>query len=80
MSKTIADLIQDRFGLPTAAGAGLPAEGTVAQLLAHRTHRRYRPEPVPDEGNIDDLRRQTGHDNLEDAFVKLADRRRRPSP
>jgi FMN reductase [NAD(P)H] len=49
MSKTIADLIQDRFGLPTAAGAGLPAEGTVAQLLAHRTHRRYRPDPVPDD-------------------------------
>jgi nitroreductase len=49
MSTTIADLIQDRFGLPTAAGAGLPAEGTVAQLLAHRTHRRYRPDPVPDD-------------------------------
>jgi sodium transport system ATP-binding protein len=31
-------------------------------------------------GSPDDLRRQTGHDNLEDAFVKLADRRRRPSP
>jgi sodium transport system ATP-binding protein len=30
-------------------------------------------------GSPDDLRRQTGHDSLEDAFVKLADRRRRPS-
>src|SRR5512145_3436949 len=49
MSKTIADLIQDRFGLPTQAGAALPAEGTVAQLLAHRTHRRYKPAPVPDD-------------------------------
>ena len=49
MSKTIADLIEDRFGLPTRAGAALPAEGTVAQLLAHRTHRRYKPDPVPDE-------------------------------
>jgi nitroreductase/FMN reductase [NAD(P)H] len=49
MSKTIADLIEDRFGLPTRAGASLPAEGTVAQLLAHRTHRRYKPDPVPDE-------------------------------
>ncbi len=48
-SKTIADLIEDRFGLPTAAGRARPAEGTVAQLLAHRTHRRYRPDPVPDE-------------------------------
>src|SRR5262249_25106524 len=40
---TIAGLIRDRFGLPTEAGAAMPAEGTVAQLLAHRTHRRYRP-------------------------------------
>ena len=49
MAKTIAHLIEDRFGLPTTAGADLPAEGTVAQLLSHRTHRRYRPDPVPDE-------------------------------
>jgi len=49
MSKTIAALIEDRFGLPTTAGAAMPAEGTVAQLLAHRTHRRYQPDPVPDE-------------------------------
>ncbi len=49
MSKTIADLIEDRFGLPTTAGAALPAEGTVAQLLAHRTHRRYTAAPVPDD-------------------------------
>jgi nitroreductase/FMN reductase [NAD(P)H] len=49
MGKTIADLIQDRFGLPTEAGQGMPAEGTVAQILSHRTHRRYKPDPVPDE-------------------------------
>jgi FMN reductase [NAD(P)H] len=49
MARTIADLIEDRFGLPTQAGIGRPAEGTVAQLLAHRTHRRYKPDPVPDE-------------------------------
>jgi nitroreductase/FMN reductase [NAD(P)H] len=49
MAKTIAHLIEDRFGLPTMAGADLPAEGTVAQLLSHRTHRRYRPDPVSDE-------------------------------
>jgi nitroreductase len=49
MGKTIAELIEDRFGLPTTAGAALPAEGTVAQILAHRTHRRYKPDPVPDE-------------------------------
>ena len=49
MARTIAELIEERFGLPTQAGAGLPAEGTVAQLLAHRTHRRYKPDPVPDD-------------------------------
>jgi nitroreductase len=49
MGKTIAALIEERFGLPTTAGAELPAEGTVAQLLTHRTHRRYRPDPVPDD-------------------------------
>src|SRR4030095_17098293 len=49
MAKTIAHLIEDRFGLATTAGADLPAEGTVAQFLSHRTHRRYRPDPVPDE-------------------------------
>ena len=47
--KTIADLIQDRFGLPTEAGRSLPAEGTVAQILSHRIHRRYKPDPVSDE-------------------------------
>jgi nitroreductase len=49
MGKTIADLIHDRFGLSTQAGRDLPAEGTVAQLLAHRTHRRYKTDPVPDD-------------------------------
>jgi len=49
MGKTVADLIQDRFGLPAAAGAAMPAEGVLAQLLGHRTHRRYKPDPVPDE-------------------------------
>src|SRR5215510_13423379 len=49
MAKTVADLIEDRFGLPAAAGAAMPAEGVLAQLLGHRTHRRYTPVPVPDE-------------------------------
>jgi nitroreductase/FMN reductase [NAD(P)H] len=48
-SPTLADLIQDRFGLPTASGRTMPAEGTVAQLLSHRTHRRYTNDPIPDE-------------------------------
>src|SRR5438046_2695813 len=49
MNKTVADLIQERFGLPSRVGHDMPAEGTVAQILSHRTHRRYRPDPVPDD-------------------------------
>ena len=49
MSRTIADLIEERFGLPTEAGRGRPAEGALAVLLSHRTQRRYKPEPIPDE-------------------------------
>lgn len=48
-SRTVADLIEHRFGLPARAGRALPAEGAVAQLLSHRTHRRYKPDPVPEE-------------------------------
>lgn len=47
--KTIADLIQDRFGLPSDAGRSLPAQGAVAQILSHRVHRRYTTAPVTDE-------------------------------
>ena len=49
MSRTIADLIQDRFGLPTAAGRDRAAEGPLALLLSHRTQRRYKPDRVPDD-------------------------------
>ena len=49
MNKTVADLIQERFGLPCRVGHDMPAEGTVAQILSHRTHRRYKPDPVPDD-------------------------------
>jgi nitroreductase len=48
-SKTIADLIEDRFGLPTDAGRSHPANETVELILSHRTQRRYKPDPVPDE-------------------------------
>jgi len=48
-SKTIADLIEDRFGLPTDVGRSYPADGTVGLILSHRTQRRYKPDPVPDE-------------------------------
>ena len=49
MSRTIADLIQERFGLATEAGRGRPAEGALALLLSHRTQRRYKPDPIPDD-------------------------------
>jgi nitroreductase/FMN reductase [NAD(P)H] len=45
--ETVADLIEARFGLPTQAGRDMPAEGPVALLIAHRTQRHYRPDPVP---------------------------------
>jgi nitroreductase/FMN reductase [NAD(P)H] len=47
--KTIADLIEDRFGLPTEDGRDMPAAGELAAILRHRSHRRYKPDPVPDE-------------------------------
>ncbi|HEY7653108.1 MAG TPA: nitroreductase family protein [Methylomirabilota bacterium] len=49
MTRTIADLIEERFGLPTEAGRARPAEGPLAVLLSHRTQRRYRPDPIPDD-------------------------------
>ena len=48
-AKTIADLIEDRFGLPTDAGRSHPANETVELILSHRTQRRYKPDPVPDD-------------------------------
>lgn len=48
-SRTIADLIEERFGLPTQAGRAMPAEGSVAQMLSHRVQRRYKADPVPDD-------------------------------
>ena len=41
MPKMIAELIEQRFGLPSAAGHDAPAEGELAAILSHRTHRRY---------------------------------------
>lgn len=48
MEKSIVDLIEERFGLPSEQGLDAPAEGALATLLAHRTHRRFKPDPVPD--------------------------------
>ena len=47
--KTIADLIEDRFGLPTEDGRDRPATGEIAAILSHRSHRRFTDDPVPDE-------------------------------
>lgn len=47
--RTIADLIERRFGLPTTAGAGMPAEGPLARILSRRSQRTFKPDPVPDD-------------------------------
>jgi nitroreductase/FMN reductase [NAD(P)H] len=49
MTTTIAELIQDRFGSDTPGGRELPAEGELARMLGRRTHRRYKPDPIPDD-------------------------------
>ncbi len=46
---TIADLIERRFGLETQDGADMPAEGELASILSHRSHRRLTDKPVPDD-------------------------------
>jgi nitroreductase/FMN reductase [NAD(P)H] len=46
---TIADLIEQRFGLPTQVGSAMPAEGTVAGMLSRRSMRRFTPQPVAPE-------------------------------
>ena len=47
--KTIADLIEDRYGVSTQAGKTIPAEGELASILNHRTHRRFLDKPISDE-------------------------------
>jgi nitroreductase len=49
MTKTISNLIEQRFGLPSEAGRDTPAEGELAALLNHRTHRRYTDAPVSED-------------------------------
>ena len=41
MTATIADLIEQRFGMPTQHGRSMPAAGTIAQMLSHRSCRRF---------------------------------------
>jgi len=47
--KTLADLIDDRSGEESGIGSSLPAEGALATILGHRTHRRYTEEPIDEE-------------------------------
>ncbi len=49
MAETIADLIENRFGLPATAGRNTPASGTIAGMVARRSHRRFKPDPVSEE-------------------------------
>lgn len=49
MAKAIADLIEQRFGIPSEAGRDAPAEGELAAILSHRTHRRYTEQPISDD-------------------------------
>ena len=48
MARTLADLVQKRYGPETPGGADLPAEGPLAAILDRRTHRRYADRPVPE--------------------------------
>jgi nitroreductase len=48
MARSVAELIEERFGLPSEDARDAPAEGALATLLGHRTHRRFKPDPVPD--------------------------------
>lgn len=49
MTKTIAELIEQRFGLPSEAGHDTLAEGELASILSHRTHRRYTDAPISED-------------------------------
>lgn len=46
MTETLADLLTRRYGVATALGADRPATGPIAQLLSHRSHRRYADRPL----------------------------------
>ncbi|MBM85841.1 MAG: NADPH-dependent oxidoreductase [Rhodospirillaceae bacterium] len=46
---TIADLIEDRYGVSSGAGADMAADSELANILGHRTHRRFTDEPVSND-------------------------------
>ncbi|MCZ6533091.1 MAG: nitroreductase family protein [SAR324 cluster bacterium] len=49
MAKTLADLIEARFGVESRAGIDMPAEGPLARILARRTQRRYTDQPIEED-------------------------------
>ena len=49
MTKAIADLIEQRFGVPSESGREAPAQGELAAILSHRTHRRYTDQPITED-------------------------------
>jgi nitroreductase/FMN reductase [NAD(P)H] len=49
MAKTFGRLMEERFGAAPGARGDMPVEGPLAAILARRTHRRYKPEPVSGE-------------------------------
>ena len=49
LNRNIADLIEQRFGLPGSAGRDMPAAGTIAGMLSHRSTRRFTPQAVSAE-------------------------------
>jgi nitroreductase len=48
-AKSLAELIAARFGIPSEAGTTLPAEGTLAAMLARRVCRNYADKPVGED-------------------------------
>jgi len=49
MSKTLKDLITDRYGVEADCGADMPAEGPLALILGRGSQRHYTDRPVPDD-------------------------------
>ena len=48
-NNTIADLIEKRFGLNTDAGRDMQGFDELTNILNHRSHRRYKDEPISDK-------------------------------
>jgi len=46
---TIAELIEERFGLKPENNLDNPAEGTIESILSRRSYRKYKPDPVADD-------------------------------